>query len=102
MSEVLAGAFGLTYENDPFLQVSYSSPPRMAERHINPQNKSKMVVFANENEKLNHEKVEDKEPTLLPLGLVEWMLVTPAIWRWISRVKEGFLGSDSGKVKMIW
>jgi hypothetical protein len=39
----------------------------MAERHNNPQNKLKMVVFANENEKLNHEKVEDKEPTSLPL-----------------------------------
>jgi hypothetical protein len=26
-----------------------------------------MVVFSNENEKLNHEKVEDKEPTSLSL-----------------------------------
>ena len=39
----------------------------MAERHNNLQNKLKMVVFANENEKLNHEKVEDKEPTSLSL-----------------------------------
>jgi hypothetical protein len=39
----------------------------MAERHNNPQNKLKTVFFANENEKLNHEKVEDKEPTSLPL-----------------------------------
>jgi hypothetical protein len=39
----------------------------MAECHNNPQNKLKMIVFANENEKLNHERVEDKEPTSLPL-----------------------------------
>jgi hypothetical protein len=39
----------------------------MAERNFSPQNKLKTVFFANENEKLNHEKVEDKEPTSLPL-----------------------------------
>jgi hypothetical protein len=39
----------------------------MAKHHNNPQNKLKMVVFSNENEKLNHEKVEDKEPTSLSL-----------------------------------
>jgi hypothetical protein len=39
----------------------------MVERHNNNQNKLKMVAFANENEKLNHKKVEDKEPTSLPL-----------------------------------
>jgi hypothetical protein len=39
----------------------------MDERHNKPQNKLKMMVFANENEKLNHEKVEDKVPTSLPL-----------------------------------
>jgi hypothetical protein len=39
----------------------------MAERDFNPQNQLKTVFFANENEKLNHEKVEDKELTSLPL-----------------------------------
>jgi hypothetical protein len=39
----------------------------MAERHSKPQNKLKMILFANENEKLNHERVEDKVPTSLPL-----------------------------------
>jgi hypothetical protein len=39
----------------------------MAKRHNKPQNKLKMIIFANENEKLNHEKVEDKVPTSLPL-----------------------------------
>jgi hypothetical protein len=39
----------------------------MDEHNNNPQNKLKMVFFANENEKLNHEKVEDKEPTSLSL-----------------------------------
>jgi hypothetical protein len=34
---------------------------------INPQNQLKNDVFANENENLNHEKVEDKEPTSLSL-----------------------------------
>jgi hypothetical protein len=39
----------------------------MVEHHNKPQNKLKMIVFANENEKLNHERVEDKVPTSLPL-----------------------------------
>jgi hypothetical protein len=39
----------------------------MDERNNNPQNKLKTVFFANENEKINHEKVEDKERTSLSL-----------------------------------
>jgi hypothetical protein len=39
----------------------------MVEHHNNPPKKLKMIVFSNENEKLDHERVEDKEPTSLPL-----------------------------------
>jgi hypothetical protein len=39
----------------------------MVERDFSPQNQLKTVIFANENEKLNHEKVEDKELTSLLL-----------------------------------
>ena len=39
----------------------------MVERDFSPQNKLKTVFFAHENEKLNHEKVEDKVPTSLSL-----------------------------------
>jgi hypothetical protein len=39
----------------------------MAKCHNNTQKKLKMIFFANENEKLNHEKVEGKEPTSLSL-----------------------------------
>jgi hypothetical protein len=39
----------------------------MAEHDFNPQNQLKTVFFANENEKLNHENMEDKELTSLPL-----------------------------------
>ena len=38
----------------------------MAEHNFKPQNKLKTMFFANENEKSNHEKVEDKELTSLP------------------------------------
>jgi hypothetical protein len=41
----------------------------MADCHNKPQNKLKMIVFSNENEKLNHEKVEDKVSTSLPLTI---------------------------------
>jgi hypothetical protein len=39
----------------------------MVERHNNPPKKLKTVFFSNENEILNHEKVEDKELTSLPM-----------------------------------
>jgi hypothetical protein len=38
----------------------------MAEHNFNPQNKLKNMIFTNENEKSNHEKIEDKELTSLP------------------------------------
>jgi hypothetical protein len=39
----------------------------MDEHDFSPQNQLKILFFANENEKLNHEKVENKELTSLPL-----------------------------------
>jgi hypothetical protein len=39
----------------------------MAERKYGSQNKLKKCVFTNENKNLNHERVEDKEPTSLSL-----------------------------------
>jgi hypothetical protein len=38
----------------------------MAEHDFNPQNQLKTMFFSNENEKLNREKVDDKELTSLP------------------------------------
>jgi hypothetical protein len=38
----------------------------MDERNFNPQNKLQNMIFTNENEKLNHKKIEDKELTSLP------------------------------------
>jgi hypothetical protein len=70
----------------------------MDERHDNPQNKLKMIFFANENEKLNHEKVEDKVPTSLPLMVRRMDARNSRNLMPNFKVKEGFLGSNSVKV----
>ena len=63
--ENLTGFCGLTYENDPFSQVPCSPPARMDECKYGSQNQLKNEFLTNKNAKLNHERVEDKEPTSL-------------------------------------
>ena len=73
----------------------------MDERNFNPQNKLKTMIFANENEKSNHEKIEDKELTSLP-KMVHRMDARNSRNRASKfKGKRGVLDSNIGKVKMI-
>jgi hypothetical protein len=58
------------------------------------------MIFANENEKSNHEKIEDKELTSLP-ETVRQMDAHNSHNRALKfKGKRGFLDSNIGKVKM--
>jgi hypothetical protein len=74
---------------------------RMVECKFKPQNKLKTMFFSNENEKSNHEKVEDKELTSLSETIRRMDARNSHNQAPKFKGKRGVLDSNIGKVKMI-
>jgi hypothetical protein len=72
----------------------------MVERNFNLQNKLKTMIFANENEKSNHEKIEDKGLTSLSETVHRMDALNSRNRALKFKGKRGVLDSNIGKVKM--